>query len=277
MMRSLVIGLDGSDDDEAALDLGLRWASDYHALAVGVAVIDEPGILNSGDVLFTESYHRPIAAPLLADARRKAGEIERRFVDRARKAGVLYRMLEYRGTPHVQLAEESQGHDLIVLGRRTHFDFGWEDEPDDTLAQVLRSGSRPVVTAPPARGGDGRAVMIAYDGSLQAAHAVFSFEATGLGRSRPVHVVSVGPDRDEAERKAARALEFLRSHDLDARPVPIASHLAPAEVLLDQVERLDAGLLVLGACGRSVLREFFLGSVTRTLLEECPVPVFCDH
>ena len=41
--------------------------------------------------------------------------------------------------------------------------------------------------------------------------------------------------------------------------------------------RLKAGLLVMGAYGQPVLREFFLGSVTRTILEESPVPLFLYH
>ena len=33
----------------------------------------------------------------------------------------------------------------------------------------------------------------------------------------------------------------------------------------------------MGAYGQPVLREFLIGSVTRTILKECPVPVFCYH
>ena len=51
----------------------------------------------------------------------------------------------------------------------------------------------------------------------------------------------------------------------------------PAEVILEQVRRLKAGLLVMGAYGQPALREFFLGSVTRKVLEESPVPLFLYH
>ena len=51
----------------------------------------------------------------------------------------------------------------------------------------------------------------------------------------------------------------------------------PAEVILEQIGRLNAGLLVMGAYGQPVLREFFLGSVTRTVLQECRVPLFLFH
>jgi nucleotide-binding universal stress UspA family protein len=33
----------------------------------------------------------------------------------------------------------------------------------------------------------------------------------------------------------------------------------------------------MGAYGQSSLRDFFLGSVTRSLLEESPAPLFLSH
>jgi len=36
-------------------------------------------------------------------------------------------------------------------------------------------------------------------------------------------------------------------------------------------------MIVMGGYGQPVLREFFLGSVTRTLLAESPVPLFLYH
>ena len=47
MLKSLLIGLDGSEDGRSVLELGLRWAKRFDALAVGLAVVDEPGILTS--------------------------------------------------------------------------------------------------------------------------------------------------------------------------------------------------------------------------------------
>ena len=40
---------------------------------------------------------------------------------------------------------------------------------------------------------------------------------------------------------------------------------------------LEAGLIVMGAYGRSPLREFFGTSLTRTILTESPVPLFVYH
>ena len=124
---------------------------------------------------------------------------------------------------------------------------------------------------------DGEAVVVAYDGSLQAARALYAFEASGLGTSREVHVVSVASDYQEAARRADRAVGFLHLHGIEAIPHPVDTAVSTAEVILRKVRCLEAGLLVMGAYGQPALREFFLGSTTRTVLEESPVPVFCYH
>ena len=70
---------------------------------------------------------------------------------------------------------------------------------------------------------------------------------------------------------------FLASHGIDATPSVAVTSRSPAESIIERVESLDAGLLVMGAYGQPVLREFFIGSVTRRLLNESPVPIFCFH
>lgn len=68
----------------------------------------------------------------------------------------------------------------------------------------------------------------------------------------------------------------LKFHRITAQQHPMVSAEAPSEVLLAYV-RAHPGLLVMGAYGGSAFVEFFLGSATRTLLAESPVPVFLAH
>jgi nucleotide-binding universal stress UspA family protein len=276
MLKSILIGLDGSQDGEAALGLGLRWAKQYDALAAGLAVVDEPGILVSDAGGLTEVNHQRATELLLADARRHADEVLRDFGGRCDEAGVRHCVLEDAGAPYVQILTEAQRFDLVLLGLRTHFDFGWQDQPDDTPGRVLRDSPRPVVVVPKDPAGR-EAVVVAYDGSLQSARALAAFEASGLAHSREVHVVAVVEDRQAAGRHVERAAEFLRSHGVEARPHRVESVRPPAEVILERAEHLGAGLLVMGAYGQPVLREFFLGSVTRQVLKHATIPVFCFH
>lgn len=278
MLRSILIGLDGSEDNRAAQELGLRWAKEYDAEAVGLAVADDPGVMaTEAAILFDVYPDGSTPEPLPHRLRARAEEARARFAARAGEVGVRSRVVEGAGVPYARIIEESERSDVVVLGRPTHFEFGsGGGGGDQTLVKVLREGPRPVIAVPkdPA---EGEAVVVAYDGSVPSARALAAFEATGLGRSRPIHVVVASTDGAEAARRAGRAVDFLRAHELDARPVSLGSAEQPAVVVLDHVGRLGAGLLVAGAYGRSSLHELFVGSTTRRLLDSARVPLFCTH
>ena len=84
----------------------------------------------------------------------------------------------------------------------------------------------------------------------------------------------MGSDSAESGQHADRARQFLIAHRIDAVPVVVESSASPARSILEKVGNLGAGLLVMGAYGQPTLREFIVGSVTRTILEESSIPVF---
>jgi len=165
---------------------------------------------------------------------------------------------------------------VILLSQETHFRYGWESQGDDTLSQVLAALPRPVV-AVPRELPEGESVLVAYDGSLQAARALAAFECTGLGRDRDVNILCAMTDAKTAARHADRAVEFLGTHGVKTTPHVLTNFNSPAEAILDWSRQLGAGLLVMGAYGQPMLRQFFLGSVTRTVLKQSPIPVFLYH
>jgi nucleotide-binding universal stress UspA family protein len=67
----------------------------------------------------------------------------------------------------------------------------------------------------------------------------------------------------------------MHNIEADSRPVPSAD--PPADLLLQAVTNLNAEFLVLGAYGTPRLKEFFLGSVTKSLLKQSPFPLFLFH
>ncbi len=276
MLRSILIGLDGSNDGEAAVELGLSWAKEHDALAVGVAIVDESGILVSEQAMFASGYHRPVSEPLVDAARHRSSVIIEQFTARCHDLHVQCKTLSEVGTPYVLLLQEAQRCDLVILGQKTHYEYGWKDQADETLSRLLKDSPRPVVTVPRAPI-SGAAVVVAYDGSLQASRALYAFEASGLARSRTVYIVSVDTIRSVAERHAHRAADFLRNHDIKVVDHPVETHRNPAEVILDEIHRRDTGLLVIGAYGQPTIREFFIGSVTRSIMDKSPAPVFFYH
>lgn len=71
--------------------------------------------------------------------------------------------------------------------------------------------------------------------------------------------------------------DYLRFHDIKAVSQPVMSLDDPASVLLAAAREHNAALIVMGGYGQPILREFFLGSVTRTMLAQSPVPLFLSH
>lgn len=278
MLRTILVGLDGSPQSEAAMELGLRWAAQRNAMLVGLGVIDEPGIRAGEPVpLGGSSFKQQRDEALVADARRTVEQLLERFALRCAEAGVACKLLEDVGAPSEQIALEAQRYDLILLGQGTAFQAaGTKEDAGETLKAILRDSPRPIVTVPPQQSNNGT-VLIGYDGSLQAARTLQALALLDLCAGQDVHVVCVHEDRLEAAKRADRAMDYLDFHGIKAHRHSLAPEKDIGEVLLDQAASLNAGLLAMGAYGQPTLKEFFFGSVTKTLLRRSSLPLFLYH
>src|SRR5574341_875001 len=168
MLKSILIGLDGSPYSQVAMEIGIRWAKRYDALLVGLGIIDIPTIRRPQPVpLGASDYKVERDILLVADARHRIKEFLKQFAFRCAQAKVDYKVLAEVGLPSDIIALEAQRYDLMLLGLRTYFHFETQEGPDETLRAVLKHSSRPIVTVPD-RVREGRCILVAYDGSLQA-------------------------------------------------------------------------------------------------------------
>lgn len=276
MVRSILVGLDGSPFSVSAIELGVQWAKTLDAMLVGIAVIDEPAICQPQPMPIGGSQFKERRdEALLASARRKAEQLLATFSVKCADAEVSSKVLEDTGTPSERIRLEAQRYDMILLGKQTYYQFEEVEHGDDTLIDVLKATPRPVV-AVPEKLGNGKSVVVAYDGSLQAARTLHAFQSTGLERSHDVHVVTIHTDHDEAVRHAERAIDFLSFHQIKAQRHIVGSS-SPASAIIEKSRQLDAALVVMGAYGQSAFQEFFFGSVTKTVLKEAQCPLFLYH
>ena len=279
MLRSLLVGLDGSDDCIAAVELGIRWAKRFDSLLVAIGVVDEPAIRGTNRQEAVSRSYRPTYEQLLTTARRDVEQALQKLAIHCSEAQVAYKLLEDEGQPCERIIAESQRFDLLILGCQTHFAHGSERHPCKTLEQVLRNAPRPVVVTPqklPDESHEG--VLVAYDGSVQAARALQAFLATGLAELGPVHIVSVDANSAvDAARTADHAAEFLRFHGIESKRIPIENPGSPSKLFLEYAEQNKLSLIVMGAYGQPRISEFFFGSATASSLRESPVPMLLYH
>lgn len=277
MLKGILIVVDGSPAGEAAIVLGLRWAARSGAVVCGLGVVDEPEFRRGEAVpLGAGFYKRHKDEHLVEEEREKISELLVAFAGRCREAGVPHSAIEDVAVPYEAILSEAQRFDLVVLGREVRLRLESGDEDDDTVRLVVKNSPRPVVVVPETAP-IGAPVLVAYDGSLQAARTLQAFAALVLARGTDLHVLCAGRDRDEATRWTGVAADYLKLRGVEPSVHPVVSDDPVADVIAEKARQLGAGLIVMGAYGQPVLREFFVGSVTRDLLEKSSVPLFLSH
>lgn len=277
MIRGLLVGLDRSPYSKAAVGLGLRWAKQFDALLAGLAVVDEPSIDAPEPVpLGGGAFVAMMEASRAKVAQKEADRRSEEFCLRCTEAGVAAKPLEAIGPAEQLIVAYAQRFDLILLGRETHFRYGSEQRPDDVLHRVIKQAPRPIVVAPLEEPGDGP-VIVAYDGSLQAMRALHAFVQSGLATGAPVEVVTVIKDSTAGAKVADQAVEYLESHQFDARRVAAPSRGSVHATLVETAAERNAQLMVLGAYGKTIIKEMFLGSTTNHAIDETKTPLFLYH
>jgi nucleotide-binding universal stress UspA family protein len=119
-------------------------------------------------------------------------------------------------------------------------------------------------------------VMIAWDGSLEASHAVFG--AMPLLRSALRVSIFNAPEAEGEKRYGPELTEALFWYGITSYLLahPDASRPAGA-ALLETASHSDVTLIVMGAYTHSRLRSAFLGGVTGRVLAEATMPVLMSH
>jgi nucleotide-binding universal stress UspA family protein len=273
MVRTILIGLDGSPDSDRAIEQGIHWAKLTGAELVGVGVIDEPTICRPEPTgMWGSHFKAGRDRKLLAGARAKVRELLDGFAGSCRAAGVKYQVREETGLPAARIRELNDDADLTLLPAESHFRFQTQREPDDTLRAVLRDCHRPVVAIPDRPVGGG-SVLVAYDGGQPAARALAVFANSGLAEGRPVRVVSVSSDPELARRRADEAAHYLGHFRVPAEAVPVVGRRASVE-LINQIHERHPALVVMGAFGGRRSEGYFRRSTTRRMLRNAGVPLF---
>jgi len=172
------------------------------------------------------------------------------------------------------VASRGAAYDLVVVGRP----IADRTTVGELAAEsaLFRTG-RPVLIAPPEPPATiGDAVVIGWNRSAGAARAL-SAAIPFLERSRSVTIVSVTTGAKQGP-PAQQMAKYLTWHDVQAEVVEIPpDHRLVGEVLLEEAEKINADLLVMGAYSHSRLRELILGGVTRYALQNAEIPVLMAY
>ena len=279
MIKSIVVAIDSTESSKSAQTYAIALAKQYNAELTGIAVLDTPWVT------------RPMATPiggghykdhryekLLAEHRHILDAQVSAFRDQCHKEGVSVRAMEVEGVPAEQIEHEADRHDLIIIGRDTNFHGVNGHDIGDEVQQLLKDNPRPIIVIPPKLPKNSKGVVVAFDGSLQASRAMQMFHLMGLRDQEAMHILSIDDDDEKAEMLAERGAAFFTSHGAEVTTHGLQATVEIAQVVLNTVESVNAGMLVMGAFGHhSLLHQLMVGSVTKQLIRSCPVHVFVHH
>lgn len=176
-----------------------------------------------------------------------------------------------------ELVRNGRFASLVVIGRP-----GTDDEniSPDTVKAAIYDSARPVVIAPPdLKTGPIASVVVAWNGSLQAARAVGS-ALPFLARAGKVTVLVADAEPDDVGAS-------LLARNLGRRGIAVTVDTAKfgaltgrgrGRALLAYARDKGADLLVMGAYGHGELSNFLgLGGATAKVISACPIPLLLAH
>lgn len=175
---------------------------------------------------------------------------------------------------HETIGKSARYTDLVVAGPEL---LSGDMLKSRVIEGVLFSSGRPLLLVPSGSRPTLRPkrVVVAWNSSLEASRAVH--EAIGILESaQQVHVAVIDPVTREGsgEEPGGDIAAFLMRHGarvvVDRLP---GMGQKVEDVLRRHAIDTSAELLVMGAYGRSRLRERIFGGVTRSMLQETPMPI----
>ena len=276
--KDVIVYVDGTEASKArdGLAIGLAKAQGAHLVAVAFAP-QALMPLYGADVAFADM------SGVLEGVKAQGEEALARFGTAATAAEISHEVRLMHGT------SDEFPHDFAAAARLTDLAILGQPRDGDPLVgqyalleRCLFASGRPVLIVPaaPEESAGGDTIVVAWDGSAEAARA-FSDARTFLKAAK--RVVLLAGLREESRHDIGVSADGMVAH--------LARHGAKAEVikitmseggdigrlLLSRAKELEADMIVMGAFHHSRWRELILGGVTLTMLEEATIPLLMAH
>jgi len=277
MFKTILVHVDLSAHAPERMRHAAALAQTHHAHLLGAAMLGvSRTIFPNGYTARPDTLEASCFDPLANNARRALSH----FDAIAAAANVPHEGRFVCDRADDGLARLARFADLVVVS---------QDDPDESLPDmavhlpdyVIMNSARPVLVVPhaPLNGNGGDHVLVAWDGSKEAARALGAAVPL-LGHARTVTVAALaGPDTgaDDLRAEQPDLVQFLGRHGITPRMIVHEAAQDTGHALLDLAAGLHCGLLVMGCYGHGKLRELCLGGASRTVLADTRIPVLLAH
>jgi nucleotide-binding universal stress UspA family protein len=275
--NDIIVYVDGTEAAKARVGFAVALAKEQDAHLIGIAFAPKALLpLYGADVGFADMTE------VLEGVKSQGEAALESFKTCAAAAGVSAEGRLMQG-----MSEEFP-HDFASFARQVDLTILGQPRDGDPLIgqyalveRCLFASGRPVMVVPAAAAGiDLKGTIVAaWDGSAEAARA-FNDALTFLKPAQRVVLLVGVMDRtgETDEPGTDDMVAHLRRHGVSVEVARVpASEGDIGRLLLSQAREFQADMIVMGAFHHSRWREFILGGVTLTMLEEATIPLFMAH
>ena len=278
MIKSMLIPTDGSPNSLVAADYACWLAHRFDARLHGLHVIDIRALEGpfihdiSGSLGFSPfqnwvtEYRRvleqradTILEQLQAHCARQSMDVEVRC-----ETGIVAGII----------SDEARKVDLLVIAQHGEHHQWSSGLLGSTAESVVRKSPRPVLLCPTTFY-QVRHLLVAYDGSVPASHALQTACALFDPADVSVETVIAADDDAAYTRLSDEVRTYVASHDVEMRITRLDGDAGPA--LLAHTTQAENTLLVMGAFGHSRLRDLLVGGTTAYIMRRATVPLLLCH
>ncbi|WP_192248499.1 universal stress protein [Mesorhizobium silamurunense] len=263
--RSILLNLGIDGPIEPLTRIAIDLAKRFDARLIGFCAADAPlpvTMAPEGAAIAAELWEQS-----RDEIRQRLGSVRGEFESLV--AGAV--KTDWRGAienPDHALVRSSRLADLIVTSASQGASKGDSYRTADPGSLVLRAGRPVLVAAHGAASLPAGKVVIAWKDTREARRAVADAVPL-MTLANDVTIVAVDRNPDDWIKDSVKDVaSFLAGHGIKARTEVIKTDDDQANRLLDFLASINAELIVSGAYGHSRLREWVVGGVTRSLLNE---------
>jgi nucleotide-binding universal stress UspA family protein len=275
--KDILVHVDSTAASRVRLNLAVSLARRFGARLSGLHVIPEPDV---------PPYFKPSAVARIAkiyaeNAREAADLAEALFREETEDAGVVTAWECLAADMAETIAERARFADLLMLGQ-----FDTENPPAISAfllpAKVAFGAATPILVIPNGvlSREIGRQILVAWDGSREAARAIRD-AIPMLQDAERVSLLTIDPLRQRHMHDGPNPSELaahLGRHGVSAETTELlAGEKSVTDALLAHAVEFGADLLVMGAYGHSRIWEFVVGGITQDLLETTTIPILMSR
>ncbi|MCC5906022.1 MAG: universal stress protein [Balneolaceae bacterium] len=279
MIKRILIALDPDDDTPVATQYAIALAKKFDASVTGLAVVDTSNIYPTGIMGEPDITHhaRNLWEELSDESRDVAKRLLDRFQETVESTGIRFTAIQKEGASYDRIIEGMKYHDILVVGRDSHFFYNEPKRETKTLAQVVKHGVSPTLVVMD-RYKEVKKVLVAFDGSNPSARSLKGFvHLMPYGKELEIellHIRDEDPDNENDESVLDYAEHYLKEHEFTNISKVSVTHKKPSEKILEHQKETGADLIILGAHAVSAIKRLTFGSNTHDLITKSDTPLF---